>query len=173
MRVHAGEPEGGVVIATPDRLRALFEAHYTSLVALGRLLTNDRGTAEELVQEAFIRLQPRLDRVENPPAYLRTCVVNGARSALRRRRTAETFLRRQRPDEVSAEPTSSVDDHQIVLSMLQGLPGRQREVLALRYLLDLSEKEISDTLGISIGSVKTHASRGIAAGADALGEVEA
>lgn len=172
MRAHVGGTDSGAATALPaaDRLRTLFEVHYASLVALGRLLVDDRGLAEELVQEAFIRLQPRLDRVENAPAYLHTCVVNGARSALRRRRTAQTFLRRQRPDEAYAEPTRLVEDREAVLAVLKTLPGRQREVLALRYLLDLSEKEIADTLGISAGSVKTHASRGLASGAAALGE---
>lgn len=152
------------------RLRELFEAHYTSLVALACVFVDDRGLAEEVAQEAFVRLQPRLERIPDPPAYLRATVMNLSHSALRRRRTAQTFLRRQRAEEASSEPTRLVDDHQAVLTMLKSLPSRQKEVLALRYLLDLSEKEIADTLGISAGSVKTHASRGLAAGAAALGE---
>jgi len=154
-----------------DRLRSLFEMHYASLVTLARVLVDDRGAAEDLAQEAFIRLQPRLERIQDPAAYLRVTVVNLARSNLRRRRTVRAFLRRQQHEEpFSADSTGRIDDHEAVLAMLRSLPARQREVLALRYLLDLSEREIAETLTISAGSVKTHASRGLAAGAAFLGE---
>ena len=155
------------VPTTVDPLELLFEEHYRSLVGTARLLLDDPGAAEEVVQEAFARLATGRSRLRDPeraPAYLRSTVLNLARGRLRRRAVA-----RRHPE---AAPTSSPgadegvvrgDARRRVVAALRDLPRRQREVLVLRFYLDLSEREIAETLGISAGSVKTHASRGIAA----------
>ncbi|WP_278259410.1 sigma-70 family RNA polymerase sigma factor [Nocardioides convexus] len=108
----------------------------------------------------------RLEDPERAPAYLRRTVVNRSRSALRHRGVVQRHLARQhRIDEAppADEPVLADSRRRAVLDALQRLPRRQREVLALRYYLDLSESEIAETLGISRGAVKSHASRGSAA----------
>lgn len=145
---------------------ALYSAHRLSLVRLAILLVDDLASAEDVVQDAFVGLYRNRDRVREPLAavrYLRTSVVNGARSALRRRRTARAHLHLAEP---VAEPAADADvmlaaEHREVFQALQKLPDRQREVLLLRYWSDLSEADIADALGISRGAVKSNASRGL------------
>ena len=149
----------------------LYAAHYTSLVRLSVLLVGDVGTAEEVVQDCFVAMHGRWRSLRDPAkglAYLRQAVVNRSRSVLRHRavatRHAETSAPGRAPEVPAAEHDALVTEHRAaVLDALRRLPDRQREVLALRYYLDLSEAEIAETLGISRGSVKTHASRGVAA----------
>jgi RNA polymerase sigma-70 factor (sigma-E family) len=157
-----------------DVLVALYDAQYRSLVRLASLLVDDIGTCEELVQDAFVAVWRQRGRLYDPaklPAYLRSAVLNGARSHLRK-----TQVRRRHvlplPGSAPAAEVGGVaaTETDRVLGALRALPDRQREVLALRYYLDLSEAEIAHTLGISAGSVKTHASRGLAALATALEE---
>lgn len=145
-------------------LAALYREHARQLVRLAVLLVDDVGIAEEIVQDAFVLVYRKLDQVERPVAYLRTTVVNLSRSRLRRRYVA---LRHPGLVERDASPADDgiamSDDQRAVITALQRLPRRQREVLVLRYWSELSEDEIAATLGISNGSVKTHAHRGMAA----------
>jgi RNA polymerase sigma-70 factor (sigma-E family) len=153
-------------------LESVYQAEYRSLVRLASLLIDDVGACEEIVQDAFVRVWargPGLREPERLPAYLRSAVLNGARSQLRRR------LVRRRHLVVAPEPAPAAeaaalagDPTREVLHALRSLPDRQREVLALRYYLDLSEAEIARTLGIAAGSVKTHAHRGLATLAERL-----
>lgn len=145
----------------------LYAAHYRRLVRLSVLLVRDMETAEEVVQDAFVAMHGRwrsLKEPDNALAYLRQAVVNRSRSVLRHRGV------QARHDEAwppAVGDHSGADDHALVsarraavLDAMRALPERQREVLALRYYLDLSEADIATTLGISRGAVKTHASRG-------------
>jgi RNA polymerase sigma-70 factor (sigma-E family) len=147
----------------------LYAAHWRRLVRLAVLLLRDQGRAEEVVQDAFVAVHDRWRTLRDPAkaaAYLRTSVVNRARSELRHRGVEERYAARQsgrEPLEAPADvPLLAADRRSAVLTALQQLPTRQREVLALRHYLELSEAEIADTLGISRGSVKAHASRGAA-----------
>ncbi|MBA2498021.1 MAG: SigE family RNA polymerase sigma factor, partial [Acidimicrobiia bacterium] len=139
-------------------LEAMHRQHYRSLVRLASLLVDDVGSCEELVQDAFVRVWRRgpppcgEDRL---PSYLRSAVLNGARSHLRRSRVARRHLQPVPGPTSGPDANPLVGDQHRVLSALRSLPDRQREVLALRYYLDLSEAEIATTLGISTGSVKT------------------
>jgi RNA polymerase sigma-70 factor (sigma-E family) len=151
----------------PDELAALYEEHYRSLVRLASLLVDDLGDCEELVQDAFVsvwRRRGRLVAVDRLPAYLRSAVLNGARSHLRKVRVRRRHDEQPPVESPSAE-TGAVasEESRRILAALRALPDRQREVLALRYYLDLSEADIATTLGISPGSVKTHAHRGLQA----------
>jgi RNA polymerase sigma-70 factor (sigma-E family) len=152
-----------------EAVTRLFAAHYRQLVRLAALLLADRSVAEELVQDAYVKLHQHWGRLRDPDralGYLRTCVVNAARSVQRHRGVADRYLARWRPppDEPSAETGAlGVLEHENVIRALRGLPTRQREVLVLRYYLDLSESEIAEAMGISRGAVKSHAARGIAA----------
>ena len=154
-------------------LAALYREHARPLVRLAVLLVDDVGIAEEIVQDAFVlvhRRMGRLDQVERPVAYLRTTVVNLSRSRLRRRLVARRHPGLVERDAPAADERVGLrDDQRAVITALQRLPRRQREVLVLRYWSELSEDEIAATLGISNGSVKTHAHRGMAALEQELG----
>ena len=152
----------------------LYAAHYRRLVRLSVLLVRDVETAEEVVQDSFVAMHDRWRSLRDPDhglAYLRQAVVNRSRSELRHRGvqakhagTAATStgpLHQERPG--ADEDAMASERRAAVLDALRTLPDRQREVLALRYYLDLSESDIASTLGISPGAVKTHASRGVAA----------
>ena len=147
----------------------LYAAHYRRLVRLSVLLVRDVETAEEVVQDSFVAMHDRWRRLRDPDhglAYLRQAVVNRSRSALRHRGVVERYVAKQAapPDEAPADDgVGAASRRTAVLDAMRALPDRQREVLALRYYLDLSEADIASTLGISPGAVKTHASRGVAA----------
>lgn len=152
-----------------EAVTRLFGAHYRSLVRLGVLLLRDQGAAEEIVQDAYVGLHSRWRQLRDANralAYLRASVVNRSRSALRHRQVVERFAAASRPpaDAPSAEAGAlGALEHAEVISALHTLPARQREAIVLRYYADLSEADIAETMGISRGAVKSHASRGVAA----------
>jgi RNA polymerase sigma-70 factor (sigma-E family) len=147
-------------------ITVLYSAHYRQLVRIAGLLLRDFSAAEEVVQDAFVGLHrnwSRLRDADRAAAYLRQSTVNGARSAGRRRATATRHAATARLVTAEPDPAGPIADRAAVLAALAGLPDRQREVLVLRYYGDLSEADIAESLGISRGAVKTHASRGMAA----------
>lgn len=145
----------------------LYAAHRLSLVRLAVLLVDDLASAEDVVQDAFAALARRPDAVKDPSkalAYLRVSVVNTSRSALRRRRTARGYTPPHDLSPPSPEESAVLaEEHRAVITALQALPPRQREVLVLRYWSHLSESEIAQALQISRGTVKSTASRALAA----------
>ncbi len=153
--------------AADEAVTQLYAAHYRSLVRLAALLLRDRAVAEEVAQDAFVAMHGAWRRLQDPDralAYLRQSVVNGARSQLRRREVAGRLAPKPSPHAASAEHGALLAlEHAEVMAAVRALPDRQREVLVLRYYLDLSEADIADALGISRGAVKSHASRGMAA----------
>ena len=149
-----------------DLLVRLFADHYKDLVRLASLLLDDVGSCEEVVQDAFVKMHTLTSRPEpgKEAAYLRSIVMNGARSRMRRRMVRRRIV----PDPPSPADSAEVGaleqlQSDTLIDAVRSLPRRQSEVLTLRYYLDLSEAEIAETLGISPGSVKTHASRGLTA----------
>ena len=157
-----------------EALTSLYTEHYRSLVRLAATLLDDPSLSEEVVQDAYVKMHGAWKRIREPEAaigYLRTTVLNLARSRMRRRLVVRKHAPKPMPDAPSAE-TGAMEsiEHDRVLSVLHALPARQKEVLVLRYYNDLSETQIADTLGISKGSVKTHASRGISALRAQLGD---
>ncbi|MFJ3714767.1 RNA polymerase sigma factor [Streptomyces sp. NPDC090057] len=183
-RVRAGGPAApappgpGAGIGAPGRAAAeippgieeLYHHRRLPLVRLAVLLVDDLPTAEDVVQDAFTALfrrhGHRLGSLDDPEAYLRTSVVNGARSVLRRRRTVRAHV--PEPEGHAPPPEEDVllhEDHREVLAALRTLTPRQREVLVLRYWSYLTEAQIAATLGLSRGAVKSTASRAL----DALG----
>ena len=152
---------------TTEELADLYRQHYRQLVRLAALLLDDLPTSEEVVQDAFVQMHRSWGRVTEPAkraAYLRSVVLNGARSRSRRR-TLGRRLEVVRSGEGESAESGALrgEDRREVLAALRALPGRQRECLVLRYYLDLPEAAIAETLGISAGSVKTHTHRGLAA----------
>jgi len=145
----------------------LFQQEGSSLVRLARLFVDDRNAAEDLVQEAFIRLARSAGRIQErskAAAYLRSIVLNLARDHNRR---GLVSLRHHLPFDdrrASIEDEIAVrDDQRQVLDALRDLAHRQRDCLVLRYYQELGIEDIADTLGISPNSVKTHLRRGLAA----------
>ncbi len=156
-------------------IEQIYRAQRLAMVRLALLLVDDRETAEDVAQDAFAALHRRWDSLSTPDAaigYLRVCVVNGARSVLRRRRTVRVNPQ-PREDLLTVAPADGqvllAEEHREVIAALQQLPSRQREVIVLRYWSELTEPEIASTLRISIGSVKSSASRGRDAIAAILG----
>jgi RNA polymerase sigma-70 factor (sigma-E family) len=145
----------------------LYAAHYRQLVRLSVLLVRDVGTAEEVVQDSFVAMHGRWRNLRDPDkglAYLRQTVVNRSRSVLRHRGVRDRYQPPATYDHGGAdEDVLATERRSRVLDALRALPERQREVLALRYYLDMSEADIAAALGISRGAVKSHASRGAAA----------
>ena len=136
---------------------------------LARLFTDDRNAAEDLVQEAFIRLHRSAHRLEDPAKaapYLRSIVINLARDHNRRGlmslRHQEAMISLAVPD-VPEDLAIADDESGAIIEQMRELSPRQRDCLLLRFYLDLTEMEIADTLGISSNSVKTHCRRGMTA----------
>lgn len=167
-----GEPLRGVLELMADSpaavdVPALYEQHWRSMVRLAVLLVDDVASAEDVVQDAFVSLHRRADALRDPNAavaYLRASVVNLSRSVIRRRQTARKHLRVAEPEAAPAADHDLLlrDEHREALDAVRRLPRRQQEILVLRYWSGLSEREIADTLGISVGGVKSSASRGMA-----------
>jgi len=173
-----GPREDDAVVLPTDRdsgVVAVFEAHYAHLVRLARHLVDDPTDAEDVVMDAFVGLSRRWQHVrhtEDAFFYLRTSVVNGSRSRLRRLRVARERQHTQLDSSAApADQTAMVHlEHEAVVAAIRSLPRRQREVLVMRYYDGATEAEIAEVLGISVGSVKTHASRGLHAVAQQLEE---
>jgi RNA polymerase sigma-70 factor (ECF subfamily) len=161
-------PLGGIAAEASIDVDALvidlFRQEASSLVRLARLFVDDRNAAEDLVQEAFIRLARGGHRIrdrEKAPAYLRSIVLNLARDHNRR---GLMSLRHHVPQDDQAAVEDEIalrDDQQRVIDALRELPHRQRDCLVLRYYDDLGIDDIASTLGISRNSVKTHLRRAL------------
>jgi RNA polymerase sigma-70 factor (sigma-E family) len=156
--------EGGV-------LAGLYERHASEALRLAYLLCGDATLAEDLVQDAFVRLAGRLLHVRNPGgfhAYLRTTIVNLTRSHFRRRAIERRFIERQgEPRPVDAPDLS---DRERMRRALMELPIRQRTAIVLRYAEDLSEAQAADLMHCRTTAVKSLVSRGISTLRSTLGE---
>ncbi|MBI4882924.1 MAG: sigma-70 family RNA polymerase sigma factor [Actinobacteria bacterium] len=124
----------------------MYRFRWAPMVRLARLLTGTDPAAEELVQDAFLRVGPRWDVIENPVSYLRAAVVNGCRNHQRRRK----IERREIPAAGVAD-----DDRFELRGALEALPVRQRSAVVLRYYEDLPEAEIAELLDCSVPAVKS------------------
>jgi RNA polymerase sigma-70 factor (sigma-E family) len=166
-------PEPAPLPGAPLTLSDLYRDHRMRMVRLAVLLVDDPSTAEDVVQEAFTGLHRHWSGLRDEAAaigYLRTAVVNGSRSVLRRRRTARDYVPPHQVNARSAESLAMLSaEHQAVVDALSTLSRRQREVLVLRYYGGLSEAEIADATGISRGTVKSTASRALDAVAKVMG----
>jgi RNA polymerase sigma-70 factor (sigma-E family) len=150
------------VIVAED-FAALFTSNFARMVRLAALLGAD--DPEDVAQEAFARFDQRREALPadvNAAAYLRTTVINLTRSRLRHLRVSRRFAA-DIPLVESAEILAVLsDDRRRVIRALSTLTTRQRQVLVLRYWMDLSEREIAETLGIRPGTVKSTTSKALA-----------
>jgi len=150
--------------ASEDGFAEFARSRWGRLVRLAYSLTLDLGRAEDLVQESLAKLWFQWPKVRDgaPEAYVRRTIVNGAVSASRRRWRGEE-PRWELPDQPERLAASdAVDERDWIRRELAGLTVLQRAVVVLRYAEDMSEKQVAEVLGISAGSVKTHAFRGLA-----------
>jgi RNA polymerase sigma-70 factor (sigma-E family) len=158
--------------APAEAVTALYRAHALGLIRLAVVMLGDRPAAEDAVQEAFCGLYRRWHSLADPAkalSYARSSVINNCRTVLRRRRyqggTAGD------PPGESAEALALIgEEHRQVLAAIRRLPARQREVLVLRFYLDLDEEETAASMRISRGTVKSTTSRALAALGRILGE---
>jgi len=138
----------------PPRFEDFYRAQYEPMLRLAYLLTRSHQAAEDLVQDSFLRVQPRWGTLDTPPAYLRRTVTNACYSWHRRRR---------RELATDVDPPAPADPgHDEMWDALTKLAPRRRAALVLRYYLDLSEADIADTLGCRPGTVKSLTHRGLA-----------
>jgi RNA polymerase sigma-70 factor (sigma-E family) len=153
----------------PDSGRAEFEQffarHHRELARLGFLLSGDRQNAEDLTAETFLAAWQRWDTVrsvDQPVAYVRRILVNIAASRLRRiggeRRRMALIFAADRDTVFDPDPGAVLD----VRAALLRLPVRRRACVVLRHAFDLSESEVATALGISVGTVKSQTSKGMA-----------
>ncbi|WP_035839746.1 SigE family RNA polymerase sigma factor [Kitasatospora azatica] len=164
---------------TSAEFHDFFERHYAELARFANLLTGEPDAADDLAADAMIALWQRWDRLrkaDHPLAYARGVVANMARerirAAMRERRRVSLFWFRG-PGSVEGPDTAAVLD---VRTALARLPFRKRACVVLRHAFDLSEKETAAALGISVGTVKSQTSRGMAElqgilGARAVGDL--
>jgi RNA polymerase sigma-70 factor (sigma-E family) len=148
---------------------ALYAEHALGLTRLAQVMLGDRAAAEDVVHDAFCGLCRRWGDLTDPrkaPAYLRSSVLNGCRTVLRRRARgpADSPLSDEAPGGagLSADaPLLASEDRRAVLAALRRLPDRQREVLVLRYYLELPDAEIARAMGIGKSTVRSTAHRGL------------
>ncbi|MEU8224746.1 SigE family RNA polymerase sigma factor [Kribbella sp. NPDC048915] len=142
-----------------DGLREFYSAHQPRLVGVIALLTGSRAEAEDIVQEAFVRLVPRwakVSRYEAPEAWVRLVAV---RLAANRHRDGNRFAKlfHQMPAGHVPDPAEGFSGD--LERALAGLPMPTRQVVVLHYVCDLSVAQVADTLGIAEGTVKSRLSR--------------
>ena len=155
--------ESARVMELPD-VEALFASERVGFVRLAFLMTGSIETAEDVVQTAWAKSLPHLSGVSRPGAYVRTAVVNEARSRLRRRRSTPPL-----PRAVSAE----IDESAVELwDALRRLSERRRTAVVLRYWGDLSTDEIAVVMGCRPGTVSSLLHRGIESLRKQLGDEE-
>jgi RNA polymerase sigma factor (sigma-70 family) len=142
----------------------LYRDHGGAAIRLAYLMTGDRARAEDLVQDAFVRMLARLRHIRETDtlrAYLNRTIVNLAKNEYRREGRLRAFLTNTRAagPETTALPEVEVRDE--VHSQLLRLPRRQRAALVLRYCEDQSEAEVADALGTSAKAVRSLVGRGL------------
>jgi RNA polymerase sigma-70 factor (sigma-E family) len=133
-----------------------------SLLRTAYLITWDLHDAEDLVQETLLKTAkrwPKVRKMEHPAAYARRILVNEALNGRPRRARARAELAVTEPERPAPAAQQPDDD---LLDALRGLPPRQRAALVLRFFLDLPEAEVAATMGVSLGTIKSTTSRGLA-----------
>lgn len=145
-----------------SRLAELYVRHGPAAQRLAFLLTGDRTQAEDLVQEAFVRVVGRFGHLRVPDAfeaYLRRTIVNLHTSQLRRKRVERAWLERERdaarPETTLPDPSTREELWRAVLA----LPPRQRGAIVLRFYEDLSEHQTAEVLRCSPAAAKALVAR--------------
>ena len=154
--------------AVDRQITSLYQAHALSLARLALLMLGDPDAAQDVVQDAFLGLYRRWDKLASAdaaPAYLRASVLNGCRTVLRGRSRADRRLHclSEVPSESAEARALLSEEQQAVARAIRVLPDRQREALVLRYYLDMSEADAAEAMRVSRGAIKSATSRALAA----------
>lgn len=144
----------------------LCKSHWVPMVKMAVLMVDDRQTAEDAVQDAFEAIYKKTalpSDYDAASAYLRGIVINKCRMVIRRR----VMARRKQPhllvqDSVDTGRITACTEDMRLVAALQSLPRRMREVVVLRYYVDLTEAQTAKQLGISVGTVKSTSSKAFA-----------
>jgi RNA polymerase sigma-70 factor (sigma-E family) len=159
------DPAAQMTVNPAEYVTELFRAHHLELVRLAVLIVGDLATAEDVVQDAFEQLHRRwrtLRKQSSALEYARSAVLNGSRSVLRRRSVARRHAARiSASGHQDADAAVGFEQRSELIEAFRRLPARQREVLALRYYVDMSVADAAATLHISEGAVRSTASRGL------------
>jgi RNA polymerase sigma-70 factor (sigma-E family) len=145
---------------------ALYREHAVGLIRLAHVMLGSRAAAEDVVQEAFCGLYRRwqhLSGADKALSYLRSSVLNGCRSALRRNAARDRQAARQPPLVPAESAVLPSEERRWVIDALRRLPDRQREALVLHFYLDLPDDQIASYMGISKSTVRSTTRRAIAA----------
>jgi RNA polymerase sigma-70 factor (sigma-E family) len=170
-----GGPERRSRREADESVESLFHAHYPRIVYTAFSLVGDWDLAEQLAQEAYLRLWRRWRWISDPhaaPMYLQRTVVNLSRETIRRKVIERRALRINGADRAAPpdpDPAAVVELRRAVAA----LPARKRECVVLRFLLGLSEAETAGLLGVSVGTVKSQTHKGLRLLRDRLGESRA
>jgi RNA polymerase sigma-70 factor (sigma-E family) len=161
--------DAAVGVPATDRVSvvgALYASHALGLIRLAHIMLGNRQAAEDVVQEAFTGLYRRWSHLEDQAkalTYVRSSVLNGCRSQLRRRATWPLDGSDGLPVASAESVVLTAEERHEVIGALRCLPARQREVLVLRFYLDLPDDQIAAAMRISRGTVRSTAHRGLAA----------
>ena len=167
-----GGPERRSRREADESVESLFHAHYPRIVYTAFSLVGDWDLAEQLAQEAYLRLWRRWRWISDPqaaPMYLQRTVVNLSRETIRRKVIERRALRIKGADRAAPpepDPAAVVELRRAVAA----LPARKRECVVLRFLLGLSEAETAELLGVSVGTVKSQTHKGLRLLRDRLGD---
>jgi RNA polymerase sigma factor (sigma-70 family) len=171
-----GEPAAAESSPAPS-FDDFYQQHWWPMLRLATGLVDRASAAEDVVQDAFTAMYRRFDSIAASArlGYLRRCVVNGSRSALRSRIRARKYVALVADDSSrTGEPADHTSvlsaEHEMARAALAKLPDRQREVLTLRYIAELTDSDIAAATGLSLGGVRSASSRGLAAMRLALGD---
>jgi RNA polymerase sigma factor (sigma-70 family) len=138
---------------TADDFDAVFTRERLPMVRLAYLMLREEVHAEEVVQDAFVSVLERWERLDNPGAYLRRCVVNGCLSQMRRARRGVPAPLRRTEDDLATDHT---------LDAVRRLSPQRQAIVVLRYYADMTQDEIADTLRLPVGTVKSGLHRALA-----------
>jgi RNA polymerase sigma-70 factor (sigma-E family) len=161
--------EGARTATSGGRLADLYLRHADGAARLAFLLTGDRQVAEDIVQDAFVKLAGRLAHLRDPgafDAYLRRTIVNLSRSYWRRKKLERSYLKREQGaigSEAATGGGSSIEDRELLWHAMAGLTDRQRAAIVLRFYEDLSEADVAEILRCRPGTAKSLVSRGLEA----------
>lgn len=151
--VHRFVRPGSQARQQPSTIDGLYAAEHRSMLRLATLMLGSSFEAEDIVHDAFTKVDRRFDSLDRPGAYLRTCVVNGCRSRMRHQKVVD---RHQQASRVDAAMVAQMPTHLVELrEALAVLDERPRTVVVLRYFADLPDDEIADMIGVSPTTVRT------------------
>lgn len=142
------------------RFEELYREHAPTAQRVAYLMTGDDALAQDLVQEAFLKLSGRFLDLRNPEAfgaYLRRTVVNLAHSHFRRKRVERNHLEREKGERrrPGTEPVKKIDNREMMWQALRKLNARQRAAIVSRYYLDLPDEETAKMLGVRPATVRS------------------